>query len=742
MKKDSSHVCILAFYLVSVAICILALYIVLGLRNFDPKVPFASNGDVRLSSYLCKTLVDNPWCYENKFTGAPDVTLLYDYPSGADNLNIAILKLLALITGNYAATLNLFFLLTFFLIVTTAYFSSVAMGLRPYFSLVLSVLYAFMPYHFLRGESHLFLSSYFCIPISVYLMSIIYGSIDHSQSVQRLRLPVILPLLIIIGSTGIYYAYFSLFLFFTAGIFGFMKTRKKQHIYSMLICCAVVILVLIVNFAPSFLYQISHGRNDAAVSRYYLGAEIYALKISQLFLPMGGHRINAFSRVGSNYNQVISSEGPAYIGLIGIAGFLFLLFSLVPRDKIIQSRERAQIRFLAIQTIASILLATVGGFGALIAYKVFQYIRAYNRISILIAFVSIFCAFLLIQILHNILRSKIRNSIAFLAVSIALPSIFLFLGLLDETSKSYRLDYVTSTAIFENEEEFVQRIESVSSTDAMVFQLPYVPFPENPPVNKMIDYQHFTAYLHSKHIRWSYGAMKGRDTAKRNEAISKLTPENMVDYLCLDNNFSGIYIDLEGYPDAGTELKTKLEKKLNEKPLTSINKLRVFFDLANYRHIMENSMQAANIKIKLSNIVSKLEGRYEIGTMIEFADDLYFGRGWSVNEGSHRWTDGKHAEIGFELGNINAMHQFSLVLDAAMTIGGQRVRASINANPIGEKTINGKGNIDFTFPGDFLKMNSKNTISLDLPDARPPGTGDSRVLGIALGSMIIQETSK
>ena len=51
----------------------------------------------------------------------------------------------------------------------------------------------------------------------------------------------------------------------------------------------------------------------------------------------------------------------------------------------------------------------------------------------------------------------------------------------------------------------------------MVFQLPYVPFPENPPVQQMSDYDHLRGALHSRTLKWSYPTMRGRwgDTWQR-----------------------------------------------------------------------------------------------------------------------------------------------------------------------------------------------------------------------------------
>ena len=42
----------------------------------------------------------------------------------------------------------------------------------------------------------------------------------------------------------------------------------------------------------------------------------------------------------------------------------------------------------------------------------------------------------------------------------------------------------------------------------MVYQVPYMAYPEEPAIVNMVDYDPFVGYLHSHDLRWSYGAMR------------------------------------------------------------------------------------------------------------------------------------------------------------------------------------------------------------------------------------------
>jgi hypothetical protein len=112
---------------------------------------------------------------------------------------------------------------------------------------------------------------------------------------------------------------------------------------------------------------------------------------------------------------------------------------------------------------------------------------------------------------------------------------------------------------------------------SMVFQLPYVPFPENPPLNNMLDYDLFKGYLHSKNLRWSYGAMAGRNN-NWHQLISEEPLDNLLTKISLVG-FNGIYIDRYGYSDYGKQLEMELQQKLGIEPIVSEDKRLAFFNM-------------------------------------------------------------------------------------------------------------------------------------------------------------------
>ena len=115
----------------------------------------------------------------------------------------------------------------------------------------------------------------------------------------------------------------------------------------------------------------------------------------------------------------------------------------------------------------------------------------------------------------------------------------------------------------------------------MIFQMPYVPFPESPPVNKMIDYEHFKAYLHSKSLRWSYGAIKEEENDLWQRAVTAKPVEEFVGEISRAG-FTGIYINRDGYLDNGAKLEAELTALLGAKPVVSSKGNLSFFNLTDY----------------------------------------------------------------------------------------------------------------------------------------------------------------
>ena len=106
----------------------------------------------------------------NPDLGAPFHQQLFDFPVGLDNLNLLGLKVLGAVFGDVGTTVNMFFVLTFAAVAVSMLPRAPGAAASSPSSSVVALLYAFLPYHFARGVPHLFLSSYWVVPLAVYLI--------------------------------------------------------------------------------------------------------------------------------------------------------------------------------------------------------------------------------------------------------------------------------------------------------------------------------------------------------------------------------------------------------------------------------------------------------------------------------------------------------------------------------------------------------------------------------------------
>jgi len=115
----------------------------------------------------------------------------------------------------------------------------------------------------------------------------------------------------------------------------------------------------------------------------------------------------------------------------------------------------------------------------------------------------------------------------------------------------------------------------------MVFQFPYLPFPEGAPVHHVESYDHFRGFLHSKTLRWSFGAMKGREWDLWQELLAARPVDDAVERLCFAG-FGGIHVDRRGYGDNGFALEKRLLALLGSEPVVSADGRYAFYDMASY----------------------------------------------------------------------------------------------------------------------------------------------------------------
>jgi len=554
-------------YALVIILCCLILTWTMQLWRADFKVPFMYFVDSLFYSVTIKGTMEHGWWLHNESLGAPEGLNFEAYPA-MENFQFALIKLISLFTSRHARVLNLFYLLTFPLTAITSFYFLRSFKFSFGAALVVSLLYSFLPYHFFQSY-HLMMAAYYLVPLMV--LVIVWICLEERLKGRKAIASIVIC--VIAGSCGVYYPHFFCFLLLVAGVFSSWNRRSVAPLLAALVLTGVVAGAVLINHLPSIMYQRTRGSASMGI-RSVGDVEIMGLKITQLLLPIGGHRYEKFAALKNRYNvgPLINENDTSSLGIVGSIGFLVLIGAIFSRRQL-----PGLIDALSRLNIAAVLLGTIGGFSALFALLVSPQVRAYTRISVFIAFFSLIVVAWLLDTLVKKLRTP-RLRLVYYAVLV----VVLALGVLDQTGTSFFFvpEYDKTKREYESDADFVSRIEASLPPHAMVFQLPYMPFPESPPLHQMRPYEHYKAYLHSKSLRWSYGVPLGEKEDRWQQVVAAQPAPELVKSVRAAG-FSGIYLNLDGYEDRGAKLQSELTGELRVQPIVNREGNLLFFKFGN-----------------------------------------------------------------------------------------------------------------------------------------------------------------
>ena len=243
--------------------------------------------------------------------------------------------------------------------------------------------------------------------------------------------------------------------------------------------------------------------------------------------------------------------------------------------------------------------APSAGSAAVFNLVVSPQVRCYNRLSIFIAFAAVFVACWAVDRFFDSRAGSTRYLRWHAFVALAA------FGVWDQTSDQWfpdlriaRPGYVSVVDVrdkaagkFAADAAFFRRVEDLIPGGA-VFNYPFVEYPEARPYSEAgaaettQSYEHALGYLHTASLRFSFGAMKGRewDTWTRKVSGKEPVPQ-FLERLTL-MGFEGLLVDTKGInPRRWQALKRELDQYLGAGAFREAHAARRlnFFDLRGYR---------------------------------------------------------------------------------------------------------------------------------------------------------------
>ncbi|HXY41960.1 MAG TPA: hypothetical protein VEQ10_19950 [Vicinamibacteria bacterium] len=573
----------LAFYGAEAALCVALLAALPPLRGTPLAVPITHERDGLFLTLLTKAIHEDGFRHAARF-GAPFGTDLVDWPLGMW-LPFSQLSLLTTLLGDPGSAINAYWMSTIVMAALLATYALRRLRLGPLPSLVLGVLYAFQPYAFYRNVEHVNLA-FPLVPLLALLTLRVAGVAPPDES----RGERTLMFLACVGQalSYVYYSVFTCALLVFAAPIGWLRTRQRRLLLQAGLAIALFSGSTALMLSPSLAYWHRHGHNPDLDYKPPAETDTYGLKLRHLLLPIAEHplspwralawQVEAVDFPGDNENQL------SKLGTLGSLGLLALLaWSALRAVGATARMADERLAAAAALTLVSLLLANVGGLASLFSVFVSPDVRCWDRIVVFVSFYCLLAVGALFSRAQGALGPRWRRPGLALAAAAAL----LVAGAFDQVPlvrlSALRLGTAEAWA---EERDFVQAIESRLPRGAMVFQLPSMTVPVDratePP---MLYYDPGRLYLHSRALRWSWGAMIGRHH-DWTRAVAALPAAEQVRVLALAG-FSGIAVDRWGY--TGTKrppfasLETELTAATGERFVASGRGRYSFVSLEPYR---------------------------------------------------------------------------------------------------------------------------------------------------------------
>jgi phosphoglycerol transferase len=528
-------------------------------------------GDSLFNVLLAQNIEETGWYEENYRLGAPGTLELYTFPATILGPMLAFKVLGIVLTPG--AVVSAFYLLGWPLAAMVAAWVFLKLDLSPPLATGMGVLFAALPAHAIRGEPHLFLANLALIPPSL----LTAHALARQGLSTRGRIWAF-AFALILGASDAYYAFFgSLFVLLGAAIGGFQH-RRLRRVLDALTFAALAVLGIVLATLPTLLRGV-----ESVAERTPADSSLLGIKLGQLLMPVISHRYPPFARLSGRYLAGESAPGLATesvataLGWIGSLGLL-LLFAHLLGFRLPSARPESTTVFASFAVVA-ILFATVGGFSSLFVTFVSPQIRAHNRISVFVAFAALAATGLLVQGLLERQPGGGRGTRAW--ITAALLTVF---GVWDQSSLMAIPNHAENARDWAVDREWVAKAEERLPRGAMVFQLPWIPFPESPPQEGTHNFEALRPILHSHSLRWSYGATKNSPTDLWQRAVLAMPPAEMVAVL-RTAGFAALVLDRSGYNDNAMKLGTQLRRRLGPPLVASADRRWELFSLSAERPV-------------------------------------------------------------------------------------------------------------------------------------------------------------
>jgi phosphoglycerol transferase len=537
----------LLFWCAQPAVIALAVWLMLGGRNFDPRVPLALDHDASFAvAQAHATITKNLWWTNPDLAVlAPDDPLLMPQAAHVDQLLLRVVGLA--ITDPVRAVLATW-LLTLALGGAASTWCLQRLGVSRPGAWCAGVLFALCPFALTRNTTYLGLTPYL-VPFAATTALLLAG--DRAAMLRGRTWFTLLAGNLLLALNASYFALGALVMFGIGTLAGYFRERRRAVLLAGASAVGIFAVVSLINVGPVLM-----ARDPLDPERSFRDAansEHYGLKLRSLVTPLPGHwfpPFRAWAEADARQGFPEDTESVnSRLGVIATVGFVGLLAVLLVPALTGSDEEDETIRTTSRLAFAATLVATVGGFGAVFSELATPHIRVFARMTPFIAFFALTGVALAIDRMTR-QRQILRR---------ALWAVVLLLGVMDQ---SVALRPVTASRAQVTEDysqlrQLMMRVEARLPAGTLVYQLPARRSPLEPAANRMAPLDAFRPQSLSRGLRWSYPASS--PALQRLQADAAATPARDLPALLAGRGVGAIVIDRFGYEDDGTAVLAELQ---------------------------------------------------------------------------------------------------------------------------------------------------------------------------------------
>ncbi|MFP5391352.1 MAG: hypothetical protein ACLGI6_07375 [Gammaproteobacteria bacterium] len=532
------------------AAVLLVAWIGLRLRGYPLWVPFTYHeSDVVVMLMYIKGLLQDGWPLTMTHLSAP---FSYSGPSFPmqTSFDWLLIKAMSAFTGDPGLLINVFWLSTAVMSAWSAAYGAWQLRASSLLACACGLLYAFLPFAMMRFTHHLNLV-YYLVPLHCLLAATIAGGPDSVRNVRQVH-AVTLVACVLQGFDYVYYSFFAVLLF---GVAALLRWRRGQWrtLALPVLAAGLVTVATAINLAPAMLAWKEHGKPPEIGYKSAAEAEAYGVKLRRLLLPHPDNPIRPLAK----YAQKDAAAGfplenenqTARLGLFGAFGMLLMLVLRLRRAGADAPRALETVSALGL---ATFLVITVGGFGAIINVLSVPDIRGYNRFSVFLSFFALVAAALWLQAR----LAGTSRTVQWLGKGAIL--LFALLSLRDQLldARGYLHHQQANIERATRERQAVARLEQLLPHETLVLQLPFTGYPPISTIEHMESYDHARYSLWSQHLRWSWPSFSQRHRQWQDK-LAALEGQALLDAATL-SGFGAIWIDRNAYKDRGEALVASL----------------------------------------------------------------------------------------------------------------------------------------------------------------------------------------